>query len=129
LHHIKWRVALPDKDLANSNVTLGKDGTIYINAAKSVAKGGSIYSISKTGKINWEFKVEEGNVASPVTLDRDGRLYFASGKKIYCIDISGRLVWEYKVEKNIYYSYPVIANGMLYILDWGDRLYAIGSSK
>jgi hypothetical protein len=126
---IKWRITQPDKDLNDTNVTLGKDGTIYINAANSVGKGGSIYSISNTGKINWEFKIEEGDAASPVTLDRDGRLYFASGKKIYCIDTSGRLVWEYKVEKKVYYSYPVIANGMLYILDWGDRLYAIGSSK
>lgn len=145
---MKWKAVFDGLRLFNSNATIGIDGTVYIEAERSIPQvgnaGGKIFALSPVnGKIKWSYDVTAGTLASPMAVDKKGNIYYGTGDgHIVCFNPEGRLLWKFLVgvlpkegerlgEFQIHMSGPVISDGTLYIIvgsyEKGGALVAIGS--
>ncbi|HBR16141.1 MAG TPA: hypothetical protein DD725_00820 [Deltaproteobacteria bacterium] len=145
---LKWKAVFEGLRLFNSNATIGIDGTVYIEAERSIPSvgnaGGKIFALSQVdGKVKWSYDVKAGTLASPMAIDGKGNIYYGTGDgHIVCFNSEGQLLWRFLVgvlpkkggrveEFQIHMSGPVISDGTLYIIVGsyakGGALVAIGS--
>lgn len=89
---------------------------------------GELFSISKTGNMNWSFYTD-GPVRTAPLIDADGNVYFGSDdKNVYAVDADGNEKWRYQTDSNVISS-PVLAeDGTLYVGTY-TKLLAFGAKK
>ncbi len=85
----QWEFTTLDSDqLSSSSPLVTQDGTIFVTG------GWSVYSVSKTGAMNWRLLLP-GKPGSPV-IGTDATLYVpAADMRIYAITPAGKLKWEH----------------------------------
>ena len=113
------------KQLNNNDVYLavGDDNII-------VAAGNGCYNLDKEGNIDWEYKVDNDIVSSPVV--KDGNVYFGSfDTKMYVLDAeTGEYQWDYETGWGIS-TIPAVTEDMIYLGSMDNFLYAldVGTGK
>jgi outer membrane protein assembly factor BamB len=109
-----------------------------VDSSPAVANGrvyfqsndGYLYSINAlTGSKIWSFKMNEPSnymQSSPAIVGQD---LFISGKnQIYCINaITGNKLWNFS-ETDSSMSSPAIANGVVYVVGFGTKIWALNAS-
>ncbi|SNR89447.1 PQQ-binding-like beta-propeller repeat protein [Desulfurobacterium atlanticum] len=97
-----------------------KKKTIYICTRKF------LYSIDSTGRVNWQFKIENGKLPTKLEIDRkNNTVYLLSfNDGIYALNFDGLLKWRFKEEssKSNYFGtsweYMLLGNdGTVYTTD------------
>ena len=152
----KWKVEFKEVEYTgNGMIAVSADGkTIYITTESrddiaNLGIHGIIYALDRdNGKIKWKYVFKEsGELASPITVDKNGRLYIGNGNGyVYCFDPEGGFLWKilagYEVREDrkgksgddmrqIFMSGPVLSNDSIYIIAGNmssfAELVAIGS--
>lgn len=127
----KWTAHFSNSILGISNISLGRDGTVYMDTANDSGKGGAIYAVNhENGKVKWRFEIEGSVGGHIIAVDARENLYYAAGNHIYCLRPDGSLVWKYSVEGNPVFtdSSPAISDGVFYVSDEEQGgLFAIGA--
>jgi outer membrane protein assembly factor BamB len=120
---IKWKYGpvnlSTDGDYYIPAVTIGPDGTIYINA-----NNGYVYAVNPDGTLKWKYGV--GSTVYPVAVDPStGVIYFGSyNKYLYALNPDGTLKWKYLCADAP--SIPAIGpDGTVYVGDMYGYVYAI----
>ncbi|MHC4278129.1 MAG: outer membrane protein assembly factor BamB family protein [Planctomycetota bacterium] len=148
---VKWKTNFPGLRLFNSNATIGKDGTIYVEAERAPSgNGGRVYALShEDGRIKWSYEFERGTVASPMAVDGRGNIYTGIGDGyVVCLSPEGKLLWKILVGfdvpegeerksgdsmTQIHLSGPVISDGTIYVItgtyEDGAEVVAVGTRQ
>lgn len=136
-----WQAPFPDKHLANSGISISKDGTtLYVDIANaSYGVGGGIYALDKTdGRVKWMFEIKDGYLGSRIAVDYSGNIYCADGTGyIHSLAPDGKLNWSFSIGRKwkvrtdtalsqIFYSSPALSDKTLYIINGDGTLFAIG---
>lgn len=105
------------------DVTIGKDGTIYI-------AGDGISAVGADGKVRWRFSPEperdrKRHCSSGPTLGHDGAIYAVCSDQLYALNPDGSKRWQYEGPGEFDSAPALGADGTLYIGDEARRCLAI----
>lgn len=86
----------------------------------------NIYCLNlTTGQLKWKFTTQRPIVASPVIVQKT--VFIGSSEGIFrAIDLkSGQLKWQFNEVKNFVESKPLVYEGAVYFISWGNAFYAL----
>jgi outer membrane protein assembly factor BamB len=124
---VKWSYAA-DRDIVAS-AALGKNGDLYIASV-----GGTLYSISPQGEIQWRTETG-GEIEGSPSVDKDGVIYVGTTSpdrlqgQLYAFDpATGQEKWKLSNLSPISSSPIIGADGTLYVGS-GDSLLLVGQQQ
>ena len=119
-------------NLPNSNVVLSQpavwvnpaDGSTWVYVVNGSGAAGYQLVISGTGAPSLTLKWNNGNAGfSPLVAN--GVLFFQGGSTIRAVDpLNGSTLWSSGLPGGTHWQSPIVANGMLYVVDQSARLTA-----
>ena len=121
----KWQYNFPDQ-LGFTNLSIAKNGTIYVLASVYGTDKTRLYAISPSGNAQIIFE-DSGFLGQNLVIGDDGTLYFSSGHNLYALSPDGKKIWETSIEKGIS-QISLSQQGKLYTLSSLD-LSNVNSSK
>ena len=87
---IKFKTQIADFFRENFNTPLVRnDGSIIVSNYRN-----SIFAISPSGSILWEYKFEKGITSESIGIDKEGNLYFVSRNRFVALTPDGKFDWE-----------------------------------
>ena len=94
------------------------DGTVFFGAADE-----RLYAVdASTGEIRWRIPMEGDDALLTVA---EGTVYVSADSYLHAVDPdTGDIHWSYPTGP-VYYSYPTVSEGVVYIGGWSGRVYAI----
>ena len=96
---IKFKTQIADFYRENFNTPLVRnDGSIIVSNYRN-----SIFAISPSGSILWEYKFENGITSESIGIDKESNLYFTSPNRFVALTQDGKLDWE--INDDGFYSF------------------------
>ena len=94
------------------------DGTVFFGAADE-----RLYAVDAgTGELRWRIPMEGDDALLAAA---DGVVYVSADSYLHAVDPdTGDIRWSYYTGP-VYYSYPTVSEGVVYIGGWNGRMYAI----
>lgn len=130
----KWTAHFSNNAMLGiSNISLARDGTVYMDIPNVSGDGGAIHAINQaSGKVKWKFEIKDYMGGNTIAIDARENLYYAAGSGIYCLRPDGKLVWKYQVKGTPVFtdSSPAISDETLYVIDEKEGgLFAVGAKS
>jgi hypothetical protein len=98
---LKWKYNKTE-ECTTITAAIGDDGTIYFGGYginRDTWEGeANMYALNPDGSLKWKTRLER-DIASGITLDQNGTLYFTSSDyHLYAMDSSGEITWTWNCE-------------------------------
>ena len=94
------------------------DGTVFFGTVDE-----RLYAIhADTGELRWRIPMEGDHALLTAA---DGVVYVSAGRHLHAVNPdTGEIRWSYPTGP-VYYSYPTVSEGVVYLGGWNGRMYAI----
>lgn len=95
--HVEWSVRLPFPGLSGWGVTVGANGTIYVDGGLDRASPAVIMAFDTSGTLLWQDTTNiEGcdYLYAPVTDSRGRAILADEASRLYCFNSDGTLAWK-----------------------------------
>jgi outer membrane protein assembly factor BamB len=119
---LKWKFHVDGDRAVRGSVTIGPDGTLYMDTKAGADRTARLIAVSPSGQKLWHYVIEGRHVTgddsySTPSIGADGLIYFgAETGFLYALKQDGTLAWKHEVASGVNWSSPaILADGTLLI--------------